>query len=57
MEMQAVLTVQKENIQFKHGLVCVRSSRQKTFRNPKWAIWDENFDILMGWKLKDWSSC
>lgn len=34
MKKQAGLNVQKENIQSKHGLVCVRSSRQKEKNKP-----------------------
>lgn len=62
MKKQAGLNVQKENIQSKHGLVCVRSSRQKkktNLRESQMTIWtvldfsclelNEKIDTLL-WK-------
>lgn len=43
MKKQAGLNVQKENIQSKHGLVCVRSSRQKKKNKPP-GIPNDNLD-------------
>ena len=54
------LNVQREDIQFKHGLVCVcvRCNRQKlkkkTQRKSQITIWEEYFDIL---RKTYWVSC